>query len=174
MFDSVTFYYIEEIKSSEVDRYVSLSIPIKPHLKAYLRDFYELPYVLNQKDDLGLFLYHLLRRRKFRDRKYFTTDACTDQVEILVSHKYGFNHGCVLMHAYQVHLFNNYLEDQMMNHAITWIRAAEEAGMNNKAAIYKWIEAYQLDAGSVDWYHRLKQHYFRFRKARKSGAPCVP
>lgn len=157
-----------------MDRYLKLTIPVKPHLKAYLRDFYELPYVLNQKDDLGLFLYHLLRRRKFRDRKYFNIDTCTDQIEIQVSMKYGFNHGCVLMHDYQVHLLNQYLEDQMMNHAITWIRAAELAGMNNKAAIYKWIETYELDEGSSDWYHRIKKLYFRFRKSKKSGAPAVP
>lgn len=157
-----------------MDRYLKLSIPVKPHLKEYLRDFYEIPYILNQKDDLGLFLYHLLRRRKFRDRKYFNIDSCTDHIEVLVSQKYGFNHGCVLMHDYQVHLLNIYLEDQMMNHAITWIRAAELAGMNNKAAIYKWIETYQLDGGSLDWYHRIKKLYFRFRKARKSGAPAVP
>lgn len=157
-----------------MSQYLKLSVPTKPHLKAYLQDFYPLPYVLNQKDELGLFLYHLLRRRKFRDRKYFSIAACTDQVEILVSPKYGFSHGCILMHDYQVHLLNQYLEDQMMNHAITWIRAAELAGMNNKAAIYKWIETYQLDEGSSDWYHRIKKLYFRFRKARKSGAPAVP
>lgn len=149
-------------------------MPIKPHLKAYLQDFYGVPYVLNQKDELGLFLYQLLRRRKFRDRKYFTIDGCTDTFEIQISHKYGFNLGCVLMHDYQVHLFNNYLEDQMMRHSITWIRAAELAGMNNKTAIYKWIETYDLEAGSSDWYHRIKKLYFRFRKAKKTGAPAVP
>lgn len=157
-----------------MDRYLKLSIPIKPYLKAYLLDFYALPYVLNQSDELGIFLYNLLRRRKFRDRKYFNIDQCTERVEVSVSHKYGFNHGCVLMHDYQIHLFNHYLDDQMMKHAITWIRAAELAGMNNKAAIYKWIETYQLDGGSSDWYHRIKKVYFRFRKGRNSGAPTVP
>lgn len=160
-----------------MDRYIKLSIPVKPHLKAYLHDFYELPYVLNQKDNLGLFLFHLLRRRKFRDRKYFQLDGCTDTLEVWVSHKYGFNLGCVLLHDYQVHLLNKFLEEEMMNHAITWIRGTELAGMNNKAAIYKWIEMYQLDDGSSDWYHRLKKLYFRYRKTKefkKSGAPAVP
>lgn len=170
----LNFCDIEKTKSYEVDRYVTLSIPIKPHLKAYLSDFYELPYTLNQKDELGLFLYQLLRRRKFRDRKYFNIDQCSDQLTILVSHKYGFNQGCILLHDYQVHLFNCYLEDQLMKHAITWIRGAELAGLSNKAAIYKWIETYQLDDGSADWYHRIKKLYFRFRKSKKSGAPAVP
>ncbi len=155
-----------------MERHLKLIIPVKPHLKSYLNYFYPQPYKLTQKDDLGLFLYHLLRSRKFRDRKYFNTDACTEKVEVLVSLKYGFDHGCVLMHDYQIHLLNHFLEDQMMNHAITWIRAAELAGMNNKAAIYKWIETHNLDEGSSDWYHRIKKLYFRFRK--KSAAPAVP
>lgn len=155
-------------------RYFRISIPIKPHLKAYLMDFYELPYLLNQKDELGIFLYQILRRRKFQDRKYFSIDCCTDTIEVIVSKKYGFDHGCILLHEYQVHLFNNYLERQMMNHAMTWIRAAELAGMNNKAAILKWIETYDLDSGSSDWYHRIKKLYYRFRKSKKSTAPIVP
>lgn len=161
-----------------MDRHIKLSIPVKPHLRAYLADFHDLPYVLNQKDHMGLFIYQILRRRKFRDRKYFTIESCTDRLEVMVSEKYGFNQGCLLIHDYQVHLINNYLEDQMMEHAITWVRSAELAGLNNKAAIYKWIELYQLDEGSSDWYHRIKQHYFRFRKKlikrQNSGAPTVP
>lgn len=157
---------------------IKLSIPIKPHLLAYLLDIYDMPYVLNQKDHMGLFIYQILRRRKFRDRKYFTIEECTTQLDVMVSQKYGFDHGCLLLHDYQVHLINNYIENQMMDHAITWIRGAELAGMNNKAAIHKWIELYELDGGSSDWYHRIKQHYFRFRKKRKnrplSAAPIVP
>ncbi len=155
-------------------RHLDLTIPIKPHLKAYILDFYTLPYVLNQKHDLGLFLYQLLRRRQFRDRKYFSLDECTDEIQIKVSKRHGFNHGCIILHEYQVHLFNKYLEGQMMNHAITWIRAAEIAGMDNKAAIYQWIATYDLDDGSSDWYHRIKQLYFRFRKSKRIGAPSVP
>jgi hypothetical protein len=160
-----------------VTRSYSVAVPIKPHLKAYLQDFYQIPYELNQKDDLGLFLYHLLRRRKFKDRRYFSIDSCTESFTLLISHKYGFNQGCALMHDYQVHLLNRYLEDMMMRHAITWIKGAEMSGMTNKAAIHKWIENYELDAGSSDWYHRIKQLYFRYRlskKTSKTSAPAVP
>jgi hypothetical protein len=161
-----------------MDRFVKLTIPVKPHLKAYLADFFEIPYVLSQKDHMGLFIFQILRRRKFKDRRYFNIDSCTDSFEVLVSKKFTFNLGCRLMHDYQVHLINCYLEDMMMDHAITWVRSAEFAGMSNKEAIYKWIDMYQLDEGSSDWYHRIKKKYFRFRKNKgntpKIGAPCVP
>lgn len=161
-----------------MDKFVKIQIPVKPHLKAYLSDFFELPYILSQKDHMGLFIFQILRRRKFKDRKYFNIDTCTDSLEVWVSKKYTFNLGCRLIHDYQTHLINAYLEDMMMDHAITWLRASELAGMSNKAAIYKWIEMYQLDEGSSDWYHRIKQKYFRFRKKKgitcNSGAPVVP
>ncbi len=155
-------------------RSFKVAIPIKPHLKRYIQDFYHLPYELNQKDDLGLFLYHLLRRRKFRDRKYFSIDQCTERMEITVSNFYAFNQGCLLVHDYQIHLFNNYLEDMMIRHCITWIRGAEMAGMTNKAAIYKWIDMYDLDSGSQDWYHRIKKKYFRYRNWKKSNITVCP
>lgn len=156
-----------------------LRIPIRPHLKRYLKDFYSIPYELNQKDDLGLFLYHLLRRRRFRDRAYDSIESCTDCLEVQVSKFYAFKEGCLLLNDYQVHLFNNYLEDMMMRHCITWIKAAEMAGMSNYNAIHKWIELYQLDEGnySKDWYHKIKKKYYRHRKGwrpQKKALPCVP
>lgn len=157
-----------------MDRYLKFKIAVKPHLLQYLQDFYQLPYTLNQNDDLGRFLYQLLRRRKFKDEKYFKIDTCTASFDLMISPSYVFDHGCILLNPYQTHLLNHYLEDQMMNHAITWISAAEMAGMNNKAAIYKWIENYQLDAGSSDWYHRIKKLYFRFKKSKKSTVRFVP
>ncbi|KAI9549896.1 hypothetical protein GHT06_005784 [Daphnia sinensis] len=93
----------------------------------------------------------------------------TETMTILISMNQGFKRGCVLMHDYQIHLFNSYLEDQMLKHAITWVKAAEVAGMSNKEAIYKWIDTYQLDSGSSDWYHRIKKQYFRYRTAKKTG-----
>lgn len=157
----------------------SIKIPVRPHLKRYIQDFYLLPYELNQKDDLGLFLYHLLRRRKFRDRAYFSTESFTDYLEVSISNHYAFKQGCLLLNDYQSHLFNNYLEDMMMRHSITWIKAAEMAGMSNYAAIHKWIEIYQLDEGksSKDWYHKIKKQYYRHRKGwkpQKTGVPTVP
>lgn len=152
-----------------MDRYVKVTIPIKPHFKAYLSDFFELPYVLSHRDHMGIFIYTILRRRKFNDRKYFSSEGCTDTLQVLVSKTYALNLGCRLINDYQAHLINKYLEDMMMDHAITWVRSAEMAGMTNKDAIIKWIEMYQLDEGSSDWYHRIKQKYFRFRKNKKKN-----
>jgi hypothetical protein len=160
-----------------VPEQLKFTIPVRPHLKSYLQDFYQLPYELNQKDDIGLFLYHLLRRRLFRDRKYYSLEGCSDTVEILISRRYALREGVMLLNDYQVHLFNRYLEDMMVRHSITWIRAAELAGMTNKEAIYRWMETYNLDYGSNDWYHRIKKQYFRYRKAKISpntAPPAVP
>lgn len=157
---------------------VRFSIPIKPHLRAYLADYHELPYVLNMRDHLGLYIYQMLRRRRFRDTKYFSIRECTDSMEVIVSDSFAWDAGCLLMHDYQVYLINIFIEQMMMEHAITWVRAAEMAGMNNRQAIYRWVELYNLDEGSSDWYHRIKKLYFRFRKkhekSQKSTCPPVP
>lgn len=161
----------------QTTRSFQLEIPIKPHLKKYLEEFYTLPYVLNQKDDLGLFLFHLLRRRSFRDEKYFSIDLCTEVLDVKVSRSYTFDKGCRYLHIYQAHLLNKWLEEMMMRHCLTWIEAAELAGLNNKAAIYKWIEKYDLDQGSEDWYHRIKKRYFRhrnYKEKRKTTVRYVP
>jgi hypothetical protein len=157
-----------------VERNFAVSIPIKPHLKAYLEDFYPQPFVLTQTNDLGLFLYYILRQKNFRGRRFVMFEGKTETMTILISMNQGFKRGCMLMHNYQIHLFNSYLEDQMLKHAITWVKAAEAAGMSNKEAIYKWIDTYQLDSGSSDWYHRIKKQYFRYRTAKKNGKIGVP
>jgi len=122
---------------------------------------------------MGVFLYHLLRRRKFRDAKYFNTSGLTDSLHVKISYRFTFDRGCVHMNAYQTHIFNLYLEKVMMRHCITWIMAAEMAAMNNKRAIIMWIEKYELDEGSVDWYDRIKKSYFRHRKSKKSRKTAV-
>jgi hypothetical protein len=167
-------YFSTKQNVLELNRSFKVCIPIKPHLKKYLREFYTLPYVLNQKDDLGLFLYQLLRRRKFKDKKYFNIESCTDTLEVTISRAYALDHGCMLMNDYQTHLFNRYLEDMMIRHCITWVRACEMAGMNNRAAIVHWIEMYELDEGSQDWYHRIKKQYFRYRNWKKTQSIAVP
>jgi hypothetical protein len=48
------------------------------------------------------------------------------------------------------------------------------AGMSNKAAIYKWIDMYDLDTGSNDWYHRIKKKYFRYRNWKKTNITVCP
>ncbi len=154
-----------------------VAIPIRPHLKAFLQDIYDFPYVLNQKDDIGIFLYHLLRRRKFRDRKYYSLEGCTDSIDVLISRRYVIREGVMLLNDYQVHLFNSYIEDMMERHSITWIRSSEKSGMTNKEAIYQWMEMYNLDHGSSDWYHRIKKQYFRYRKSKikpNTAPPAVP
>ncbi|AWW32424.1 hypothetical protein DN752_21015 [Echinicola strongylocentroti] len=154
-----------------------LEIPIKPHLKKYLEEFYTLPYSLNQKDELGLFLFHLLRRREFRSEEYFSINHCTESLEVKVSSFYTFDKGCKYMSAYQAHLLNKYLEEMMMRHCLTWIEALEMANVPNRRAIFEWIEKYELDGGSKDWYHLIKQRYFRHRKYkenRKTAVRCVP
>lgn len=152
---------------------IRIAIPIRPHLKKYLQDFYDTPYILSQKDDMGLFLYHLLRRRKFRDPKYFCTSGLTDSLDVIISDSFTFDQGCLHLNPYQTHIFNLYLEKVMMRHCITWIMAAEMADMNNKRAIIKWIERYELDEGSVDWYDRIKKNYFRYRQAKKTRKTTV-
>ena len=136
-------------------------------------DFYEIPYPINLNEDLGIFLFHLLRRRKFKSDKYFSMEGMSDSIELTISDSYCFRKGARYLDDYQAYLLNKYLEKRMMNHCITWIMGAEMAGMNNKAAIIKWIGRYELDSGSLDWYARIQKNYFRYRKAKESRKTSV-
>lgn len=156
------------------ETHVKITIPIKPHLLKFIKEFYpQTPYVLSQDDSLGLFLFQLLRRRLFRNRKYYSLEQATENFEVKLSKRYGFKDGCLLLNDYQSHLFNSYIHKKLMDHSITHINAAMDNDSKKKEAIYSFINKYDLDTGrgSANWYDCLKQYHHRWKvkKARISA-----
>lgn len=149
------------------DKHIKFVIPVKPHLQVFLQDFYPSPYVLSQNDSIGLFLFHLLRRRLFRSRKYFSIEECTDQFELWVSRRYVLKDGCRYFHDYQAHLFNSFLDEKLMDHSITYISAALDNDSNQKEAIYSFIYKYELDSGSKSWYNKILKNFQRYRDKKQ-------
>ena len=155
--------------------YFTLNIPVKPHTKEYLRKFYDTPYTLSQRDDLGLQLFHILRRRMFRNEKYYSLEACTETFEVRISRKYVFDRACRLLSDYQVHLFNSCIEQMMMRHALIYIDGRRQSGDNKlKEYIYDWMAEYNVYTGSKDWLHRIKKKYQRYQKKQEKKTEKVP
>lgn len=151
------------------DKTLILKVPIKPHLKGYLSNFYDIPYKLNQSDDIGIFLYHLLRRRDFKQKEYDGLNLCTAHIEVELPEYMAFNKGCVLMHDYQTYIFNNYLEMHMMRNCMIYLDGRMLHGSKLKQYILDWVDDNNLimGVGSADWYPLIKQAYYRYRKRKQ-------
>lgn len=157
---------------------ISLKVPIKPHLIGYLANYYETPYKLNQSDDIGIFLYHLLRRREFKERSYDNLSNCTQSFEVTIPKYFMIDRGCLLLHDNQVHIFNNYLDMMMMRNCFIYLDGRMMHGHRLKDYVYDWIDDNNLVEGSEDWYHKIKKAYYRYRKRKeknnsKTTEPCV-
>lgn len=144
-----------------------LKIPIKPYLKGFLHNFYDSPYKLNQSDDIGIFLYHLLRRRDFKGKEFESLELCTDHFEITMPQYMAFNKGCNLINDYQIYIFNNYLELNMMRNCFLYLDGRMMHGSRLKDYVYAWIDDNNLVEGSSDWYHKIKKAYYRYRQKRE-------
>lgn len=162
-----------EVKAISDKTHFTTKIPTKPHLRLFLLEFYPEPYVLNRQDSLGLHLYQILRNRSQKSRTYDSLKECTVDFTIYVSRNYALEHGCRILSSHQIHLFNLYLKQKLLDHSVTFIESAEHYGATIKEAIYNFMGRYDLKDGErVDtksWYQRLQKNYYRHRKMKENS-----
>ena len=158
---------------------MDFKIPTKPYLKRYLHYRYPMPYKLSLTDNLGLFVYHLLRRQTTSAFHVKIAKQYNVKYTIRIGVKYLEFRQAINLTDHTVVLFNNYVESMLKEELYKELESREvyfEATKDTytlktspftiKAGILSFLAKYNISESELS-YETLKKDYYRFRKKKQ-------
>lgn len=146
-----------------------VSLPIKPHLKQYLR--YQLhdiePLNLDRDSIFQMLIWSQLEKPEFdqsavlHELIYTETLNCVLNKRMSASRRFGVTvQGCHAINAAFEELFNQYF--------YTWVDCQHEAGREKQASIYAFMDMVGLGEEQMP-FATLKKRHDRYRRALAEG-----
>lgn len=149
--------------------YVSVVIPTKPYLKAWiLNELGETP-LMNYKHHIGSKLVDLLEyKRNWRPNDY-SSKSYPAQLKVYINHHFFQKHGCHLNET-NIIRFNSYLEEYFKSMVHWKLDVYVLLTQNIDASMELLRDHLQLDE-DVFPYEVLKKDYYRYRKKKGDVFP---
>lgn len=152
---------------------LTITIPVKPHVKKYLVKNYGLEYKLNKRDALSIVLWNMLRRPTLDSRRIKRLERCTELFSVDVSAFRFFKEGCRHLDAYTIVQFNSFVEDNIETEFCSYVDNLVVFGIEQKEAIAAFMAKYDLDETDIK-FDTLKKAYQRYRaKQDAANQPLV-
>ncbi|MEM8564923.1 MAG: hypothetical protein AAGF85_00585 [Bacteroidota bacterium] len=145
-----------------------LKVPVRPHVKQFLLHRYPQPFPLTETDQIGDYLYMLLRRHPMTDNKHsFHFSNYCDVLEVSIANPRVFDRGAIAMTPTTTVKFNQYVDNFMKECLVEQLDLLEETGgMTWKKCIYRFMDRNGILEGRGATYENFKKYYYRLRKKR--------
>lgn len=149
--------------------YISIEIPTKSYIKAYLLHRFQGKVLLNQENVYGNKLYDLLQHPINEEGKRFSTVRYNDRMRVYISRHVFMHRGCHLNET-NIKNFNNFVEDDIKDK----YRFLMDIFVDINPTFQQHLESVRrhlgidIDAWSDD---SMKKDYYRYRKSM--GKPML-
>lgn len=147
---------------------VTVKIPVKAHVKAYLEKnlFLTRPYYLSSTDPFGMVIHEFLEPKKKAETPIRLQHEST--IDVKLGFNTGINYKMVITQE-KAKRFNLFVERMIMHElcrVLDWTR--EHTVMEIREGIFRFQDRYGFDESQMS-YDRLKKAYYRHRLRSKDA-----
>lgn len=152
-------------------KYISISVPVKPHIKKYIHALYGQVIVVSFKTFIGINIYSLLENKNFnksrQGKRFMKVKAhlFTEKLSIRISEDLLYRTGLVIPIEKSA-VINNMYEQMLSENLYTFCEAYKMAKIERQQAIEDFCKRYKIDIDVDITFDALSKTEYRHRKSK--------